>query len=69
MDINVAHLSGEQDYETVQRPMLSALHKGELKLLYVTPEKIAASNMLRNTFESLAQKGLLARFIIDEAHW
>lgn len=39
-----------------------------LKLLYVTPEKISASNYLTSTFEMLYSRGLLARFVIDEAH-
>ena len=38
------------------------------KLLYVTPEKINASCALENMFQSLNKRGLLARFVIDEAH-
>ncbi|KAI9992232.1 hypothetical protein PInf_017617 [Phytophthora infestans] len=37
-------------------------------MLYVTPEKIASSGMLSNLFKSLEKRGLLARFVIDEAH-
>ncbi|VDK62999.1 unnamed protein product, partial [Onchocerca ochengi] len=40
----------------------------KIKLLYVTPEKIAASEKLNNTFLSLYRKGLLTRFVVDEAH-
>lgn len=39
-----------------------------VKLLYVTPERYKASDRLRNTLQSLERKGLLARFVIDEAH-
>uniref|UniRef100_A0A0M3JID5 Helicase ATP-binding domain-containing protein n=1 Tax=Anisakis simplex TaxID=6269 RepID=A0A0M3JID5_ANISI len=39
-----------------------------ITLLYVTPEKIAASDKLNNTFVSLHRRGLLTRFVIDEAH-
>jgi len=40
----------------------------ELKLLYVTPEKIAASGRLESVFRSLYERNLLSRFVIDEAH-
>ncbi|TKR67350.1 hypothetical protein L596_023516 [Steinernema carpocapsae] len=39
-----------------------------LKLLYVTPEKIVASEKLRSMFRCLHRRGQLARFVIDEAH-
>lgn len=70
LEVDVAHLNGEQDYETVQRPIISNLFssKPRIKLLYVTPEKIASSNTLNNVFESLEKRGLLARFVVDEAH-
>ncbi|RLN26454.1 hypothetical protein BBJ28_00008908 [Nothophytophthora sp. Chile5] len=70
LDVGVANLNGDQDYETVQRPIISELFSNRIriKMLYVTPEKIASSNMLSNLFESLEKRGLLARFVIDEAH-
>ncbi|GMS88423.1 hypothetical protein PENTCL1PPCAC_10598, partial [Pristionchus entomophagus] len=40
----------------------------DIKLLYVTPEKICASGRLSSVFSSLHRRGLLARFVIDEAH-
>uniref|UniRef100_A0A0N5B9P9 DNA 3'-5' helicase n=1 Tax=Strongyloides papillosus TaxID=174720 RepID=A0A0N5B9P9_STREA len=39
-----------------------------IKLLYVTPEKIAASSQLTNTLKRLQEQGGLCRFVIDEAH-
>lgn len=39
-----------------------------LKLLYVTPEKIAKSKKFVSKLETLYQQGHLARFVIDEAH-
>ncbi|CAL2035138.1 unnamed protein product [Caenorhabditis brenneri] len=39
-----------------------------IKLLYVTPEKISASGRLSSVFYNLHRRGLLARFVIDEAH-
>ncbi|KAH9930482.1 ATP-dependent DNA helicase [Epithele typhae] len=40
----------------------------DIKLLYVTPEKIAKSNLLKSVFQKLADTNRLARFVIDEAH-
>lgn len=39
-----------------------------IKLLYVTPEKISASEKFQNTLDSLYGRDKLARFVIDEAH-
>ncbi|KAJ1454991.1 hypothetical protein M885DRAFT_484002 [Pelagophyceae sp. CCMP2097] len=41
---------------------------GELKLLYLTPEKFAHSAAAVRALQSLARRGLLSRFVIDEAH-
>ncbi|KAJ8533288.1 hypothetical protein ON010_g13966 [Phytophthora cinnamomi] len=70
LDVGVANLKGDQDYDTVQKPIISELYSNRIriKMLYVTPEKIASSGMLNNLFESLEKRGLLARFVIDEAH-
>ncbi|CAH0474734.1 unnamed protein product [Peronospora belbahrii] len=70
LDVGVANLKGDQDYDSVQRPIISELFSNRItiKMLYVTPEKIASSNLLNNLFESLEKRGLLARFVIDEAH-
>ncbi|CAH0486404.1 unnamed protein product [Peronospora farinosa] len=70
LDVGVANLKSDQDYDSVQRPIISELFSNRItiKMLYVTPEKIASSNLLNNLFESLEKRGLLARFVIDEAH-
>lgn len=39
-----------------------------LKFLFVTPEKIGASESLLSLFDRLDQAGRLCRFVIDEAH-
>lgn len=39
-----------------------------LKLLYVTPEKISASQKFCSLLTTLYERGLLTRFVIDEAH-
>ncbi|KAI0699173.1 P-loop containing nucleoside triphosphate hydrolase protein [Cerioporus squamosus] len=40
----------------------------EIKLCYVTPEKIANSKKFQATLQRLYKAGKLARFVIDEAH-
>lgn len=39
-----------------------------LKLLYVTPEKVAASQKLTQVLNNLNSRNLLARIVVDEAH-
>lgn len=39
-----------------------------LKLLYLTPEKLSASEEIHTILHALYEKGFLARFVIDEAH-
>lgn len=39
-----------------------------IKLLYVTPEKIAASPSFQNLLDRMAAKNNIARFVVDEAH-
>ena len=40
----------------------------EIKLLYVTPEKLSASGRLTSSLDSLNKRKLLDRLVIDEAH-
>ncbi|WOL18880.1 hypothetical protein Cni_G27677 [Canna indica] len=42
--------------------------KPSCKLLYVTPERIAGNLSFMDILRCLHQKGLLARFVVDEAH-
>jgi superfamily II DNA helicase RecQ len=39
-----------------------------LKLLYLTPERIAKGDQTRRMLNELYQNEMLARFVIDEAH-
>ena len=39
-----------------------------IKLLYVTPEKLSFSGRLTSALKNLYSRGLLDRFVIDEAH-
>ncbi|XP_057423229.1 ATP-dependent DNA helicase Q-like 1 [Lotus japonicus] len=42
--------------------------KPSCKLLYVTPERIAGNQSFREILKYMHQKGLLAGFVVDEAH-
>ncbi|OCF37459.1 ATP-dependent DNA helicase [Kwoniella heveanensis BCC8398] len=43
-------------------------HKKEIRLCYVTPEKVSKSKRLISTLEQVNLDGRLRRFVIDEAH-
>ncbi|KAL4073701.1 ATP-dependent DNA helicase [Scleroderma citrinum] len=43
-------------------------HTREIKLCYVTPEKISKSKGLMSLLRKLVEGGMLARIVIDEAH-
>uniref|UniRef100_A0A182QM24 DNA 3'-5' helicase n=1 Tax=Anopheles farauti TaxID=69004 RepID=A0A182QM24_9DIPT len=69
LDIPAGHLSGEAAPADVQR-IYDDLYSScpELKLLYVTPEKISSSAKFQNLLSALYRRNLLARIVIDEAH-
>ena len=46
----------------------SLLATGQIPIVYVTPEKLSSSGFTRSTIQRLHQKGMIARFVIDEAH-
>ena len=67
LGIRSEHLSGDCEWKSIFDD-LRRRSGPTIKLLYVTPEKIKASQMLISAFESLNQNGQLSRFVIDEAH-
>lgn len=69
LDIIARNLSGEQtlqDINNIYRELEST--PPLVKVLYVTPEKISASNRLQDVMKKLYHKGHITRFVIDEAH-
>ncbi|XP_014789034.1 recQ-like DNA helicase BLM [Octopus bimaculoides] len=69
LDIPAASLSGDvslKDSDSVY--MQLSMKEPPLKLVYVTPEKISSSTKLMTLFENLNARGLLSRFVVDEAH-
>ncbi|XP_038989126.1 ATP-dependent DNA helicase Q-like 4A [Phoenix dactylifera] len=68
-NIPAAYLNASMEWAEQQeifRELMSAICK--YKLLYVTPEKIAKSDVLLRHLDSLYSRGSLARIVIDEAH-
>ncbi|XP_042204924.1 Bloom syndrome protein homolog isoform X2 [Homarus americanus] len=69
LDIPAGHLSGDIKYQEEGLIMTELMRRDiGVKLLYVTPEKISASQKFGNTLETLYQRQKLSRFVIDEAH-
>ncbi|KAK8767598.1 hypothetical protein V5799_005621 [Amblyomma americanum] len=66
LDVPANHLSGDSDSSSVYADLRSS--RPQLRLLYVTPEKISASNRLLDALQRLHANKHLTRFIIDEAH-
>lgn len=69
LKVRTSALSGET-HENEVNSIISDLRADEPqhKLLYVTPEKINCSGSLLSILKNLHYRGLLARFVIDEAH-
>ncbi|CAG13113.1 unnamed protein product, partial [Tetraodon nigroviridis] len=69
LDIPATSLSGDLGDREAGRIYMQLSRKEPIvKLLYVTPEKVSASNKLISALQNLYERGLLARFVIDEAH-
>ena len=57
--------------EDVERWRIISCLKQEppgIRLLYVTPEKVANSGQLMSLFDDMHKRSMLSRFVIDEAH-
>ena len=72
LGVQSVFLSSSQDYQSEQmdinrRLNATTAHDG-IKLLYLTPEKLRHSNQIKNILRRLYNKGLLSRFVVDEAH-
>ncbi|XP_024138132.1 Bloom syndrome protein homolog isoform X2 [Oryzias melastigma] len=69
LDIPATSLSGDKSDSEAGRIYMQLSRKDPLiKLLYVTPEKVSASGRVISALQNLYERGLLARFVIDEAH-
>ncbi|KAK3101107.1 hypothetical protein FSP39_000993 [Pinctada imbricata] len=69
LDIDATMLNASSDKATVKLVHDSMTDKrATLKLLYVTPEKLAKSKRFMNKLEKMYEMGLFARLVIDEVH-
>ncbi|XP_059609051.1 recQ-like DNA helicase Blm [Phlebotomus argentipes] len=69
LDINAKHMSGNISWqETLAIFKDLECNPPKIKLLYVTPEKISASDRVKQMLDKLYSRGHIARFVIDEAH-
>jgi hypothetical protein len=70
--VNSVFFSSAQDYHSEQvdinRQLNETTAHGGVKLLYLTPEKLSHSNQMQSILRRLHSKGLISRFIVDEAH-
>ncbi|GBG24043.1 ATP-dependent helicase SGS1 [Hondaea fermentalgiana] len=66
-NIAATMLCGETSREDA-RDTLHAIRALQLRLLYVTPEKITKSKQLMSALENLYERDALGRFVVDEAH-
>ena len=72
LGVESVFLNSSQDYETEQRQITQRLystseHDG-VKLLYITPEKLNHSGVVKGVLQRLYSKNLISRFVVDEAH-
>ena len=58
--------STKEHVKLIQTEMVDA--KSSLKLLYVTPEKLAKSKMFMNKLEKMYELGRFSRLVVDEVH-
>lgn len=72
LGVPAVFLSSNQDYEGEQveitRRIQETTAHGGIKLLYLTPEKLRHSNHMKGILRRLHSKGLISRFVVDEAH-
>lgn len=72
LGVQAVYLSSNQDYQGEQMDITRRIEQttahGGIKLLYLTPEKLRHSNHIKNILRRLNDKGLISRFVVDEAH-
>ncbi|GME66596.1 unnamed protein product [[Candida] boidinii] len=66
-NIKAAMISSKGSAEE-RRQTFNLFINGFLDLVYLSPEMISASNQAKNVIRKLYERGMLARFVVDEAH-
>ena len=72
LGVRSVFLNSAQSWEKEQMHIVSELRQtpshGGIKLLYITPEKLAHSPMIKSILKGLSDSGRISRFVVDEAH-
>ncbi len=72
LGVESVFLNSAQSWEGEQQEITSRLFRnpahGGIKLLYITPEKLSHSGMIKSILKSLNDRNLISRFVVDEAH-
>jgi hypothetical protein len=72
LGVESAFLNSTQSWEGEQQLIVNNLINvpahGGVKLLYITPEKLSHSSMIKGIFKKLSERRLISRFVVDEAH-
>ena len=72
LGVQSVFLNSAQDYETeqkdIQRRLFATTAHGGVKLLYITPEKLRHSGVIKNLLTKLHERNHISRFVVDEAH-
>lgn len=69
LGVNAEMLNADSSKDTVTNVMAAMVKPGsKLRLLYVTPEKLAKSKRFMNKLEKSYEVGILKRIAIDEVH-
>lgn len=72
LGVESVFLNSTQSWEGEQQNIVNALNNvpvhGGIKLLYITPEKLSHSSMIKGILKKLSDRRLISRFVVDEAH-
>lgn len=72
LGVRSVFLNSAQTWEGQQKEIVDELRNtpnhGGIKLLYITPEKLAHSGMIKGILSQLNNMGRISRFVVDEAH-
>ena len=72
LGVESVFFNSQQEWDDGQNEIAQRLFRvpahGGIKLLYITPEKLTRSGMIRGMIQKLSEKNRISRFVVDEAH-
>lgn len=73
LGVESVFLSSAQDWETQRSQVVARIRNvtphGGVKLLYITPEMLNRSGMMKGILSNLCKKKLISRFVVDEGKY